>query len=133
LTAEENVEYFLERQGWPAAERKDMTKEALEQVGLWEHRMKRPLEMSGGQRQRVANARAIAKRPQVIIADEPTASLDQKTGKEIMEVLWRLAREKDVSILVASHDPMVQAFSEYHYQIRDGLLTSANERMDSPC
>ena len=80
MNAEENVEYFLSRQGLPRSERKERVKESLQSVGLWEHRKKKPLEMSGGQRQRVAIARALAKRPKVILADEPTASLDQKTG-----------------------------------------------------
>ena len=120
LNAEENVEYFLARQGIPKEERMALVKDALVGVGLWEHRMKKPLEMSGGQRQRVAIARAIAKRPMVVIADEPTASLDQKTGREIMEILVCLSREKGVSIVLASHDPMVHSYAASHHEIRDG-------------
>jgi putative ABC transport system ATP-binding protein len=123
LTAEENVEYFLARQGLPRDERLRLTKEALESVGLWEHRFKKTLEMSGGQRQRVAIARAIAKRPNVIIADEPTASLDQKTGREIMEILVQLSQKKGVSVVIASHDLMVHSYAEYHYQVLDGQVT----------
>jgi putative ABC transport system ATP-binding protein len=124
LTAEENVEYFLSRQGLPRDERYQLTKEALESVGLWEHRFKKTYEMSGGQRQRVAIARAVAKRPQVIIADEPTASLDQKTGREIMEILHHLTKEKRVSVLIASHDLMVHSYADKHYGVSDGQLTS---------
>lgn len=128
LTAEENVEYFLARQGLPKDERLRLAKEALESVGLWEHRFKKTLEMSGGQRQRVAIARAIAKRPNVIIADEPTASLDQKTGREIMEILAQLSQKKGVSIVIASHDPMVHTYAEYHYQVLDGQVTLQDEK-----
>lgn len=122
LSAEENVAYFLARQGLPKSEQELLTKESLQAVGLWEHRHKKPLEMSGGQRQRVAIARAIAKRPRVIIADEPTASLDQKTGSEIMEILAKLAKEQQVSVLIASHDPMVHTYADIHHKISDGKL-----------
>lgn len=127
LSAEENTEYFLARQGLPVDERLRLTQEALEAVGLWEHRFKKPLEMSGGQRQRVAIARAIAKRPNVIIADEPTASLDQKTGREIMEILVKLSTEKGVSVILASHDTMVHTFAQHHYQVRDGQVIRLKE------
>jgi ABC-type lipoprotein export system ATPase subunit len=123
MTAEENVEYFLARQGLPSAERKQRTKDALHAVGLWEkHRNKKPLEMSGGQRQRVAVARAIAKHPEVIIADEPTASLDQKTGRELMETFAELNERLGATFIVSSHDPMVKEFLPRRIQLRDGLL-----------
>lgn len=122
LNAEENVEYFLERQGLPRNERKTRTQEALAAVGLAGHGKKRPLEMSGGQRQRVAVARALAKKPRVIIADEPTASLDQKTGQDLMQLLLDLNRNFNVTILISSHDPMVHAACPQHLRIRDGVL-----------
>jgi ABC-type lipoprotein export system ATPase subunit len=128
LTAEENVEYFLSRQGIPREERNRLTREALESVGLWEHRFKKTYEMSGGQRQRVAIARAMAKSPQVIIADEPTASLDQKTGREIMDILHQLTQEKKVSVLIASHDLMVHSYADKHYAVSDGQVTSLKEK-----
>jgi len=107
LSAEENVEFFLARQGLGSKERKERTQEAIRAVGLWDHRQKKPMEMSGGQRQRVAIARALAKRPNVLIADEPTASLDQATGKEIMEILVKLNEERGMTLILSSHDPMV--------------------------
>ncbi len=128
LTAEENVEYFLVRQKLPADERRVLVRESLEAVGLWSHRHKKPLEMSGGQRQRVAIARAIAKRPNVIIADEPTASLDQKTGQDIMDLLHRFTKEREVSILVASHDLMVHQYADHHFKVRDGQLYSHSDK-----
>lgn len=122
LSAEENVEFFLARQGLPRTERLRRSKEALESLGIWEHRKKRPLEMSGGQRQRVAIARALAKKPKVILADEPTASLDQNTGSALMESLKKLNREQGVAMLVCSHDPMVQAACPLKLALRDGKL-----------
>lgn len=126
LSAEENVEYFLARQGIGRAERKQRVEEALRAVGLWEkHRTKKPLEMSGGQRQRVAVARAIAKKPEVIIADEPTASLDQKTGRELMELFTELNRSIGATFIVSSHDPMVREFLPRQIHLLDGQLTDA--------
>jgi len=135
LRAEENVEYFLFRQGVPVKERRDRVRLALEQVGLWEHRKKKPLEMSGGQRQRVAIARALAKNPKVIIADEPTASLDQKTGREIMEIFKKLCRYHDVSILLSTHDPMAQSYADHIFDLSDGEILGERKKEivhDSP-
>lgn len=123
LTAEENVEYFLTRQGISKSERKSLVQEALQAVGLYEIRHKRPLEMSGGQQQRVAIARALAKNPKVIIADEPTSSLDQKTANEVMQLLKDLVTTKKMSVILASHDLNVQEFADHHYKIVDGEIT----------
>lgn len=124
LSAYENVEYFLTRQRVPAAERKQRVEEALTAVGLWEHRMKNPGELSGGQRQRVAIARALAKRPRVIIADEPTASLDQATGRGIMKIFDQLSRQHGVSLILTSHDPMVLEHCPSVVRLVDGCLDS---------
>ncbi|CCB87074.1 ABC transporter ATP-binding protein [Parachlamydia acanthamoebae] len=123
LTAEENVSYFLHRQGLLSNDVKKRTQESLEAVSLWDHRKKRPSELSGGQRQRVAIARAIAKNPEVIIGDEPTASLDQATSREIMDIFQFLAEEKKVSVLLTTHDSMVQSYSDYNFLIKDGILS----------
>lgn len=122
LTAEENVAYFLTRQGVKRTERTDRVHRSVNAVGLWEHRKKRPSEMSGGQRQRVAIARALAKNPDVIIADEPTASLDQNTSREILDLLRHLSEEEGLSVVVASHDPMVHSYATEHYYLCDGVL-----------
>jgi ABC-type lipoprotein export system ATPase subunit len=122
LSAEENVEYFLRRQHLSKEEIQKRLYEALISVDLWEHRKKKPSELSGGQKQRVAIARALAKKPEVIIADEPTASLDQKTGRGIMEILKKLAEEKKASIILTTHDPMVQSFSHQNFHFHDGHL-----------
>jgi len=122
LSAHENVEYFLTREGLPRDERRERVRRALDAVGIWELRRKRPAEMSGGQRQRVAIARAIAKQPEVIIADEPTANLDQANGRGVMEVLRTLNRERAMTLILSSHDPMVQAFAPRRFQLVDGRL-----------
>lgn len=123
LTAEENVEYFLQRQGLSSKERKMRVHEALDQVQLYELRHKKPFEMSGGQQQRVAIARALAKEPLVIIADEPTASLDQKNAKDLIELLNKLSRDKSLSVIMASHDPLVHSYVDKHYQVVHGSVT----------
>lgn len=122
LTAEENVRYFLSRQKLSKNEIKERTEESLVGVGLWEHRMKKPSELSGGQKQRVAIARAVAKHPMVIIGDEPTASLDQKTGHEIMDILARLVETRKSSVILTTHDAMVQSFATQNFHIQDGRL-----------
>lgn len=122
LTAEENVRYFLSRQNLAKNEVKERAQESLESVGLWEHRMKKPSELSGGQKQRVAIARALAKSPAVIIGDEPTASLDQKTGHEIMELLTKLVASNQSSVILTTHDSMVQSFATKNLYIQDGIL-----------
>ena len=122
FTAEENVAYFLARQGRSPEDIKTTTRESLEAVGLWEHRMKKPGELSGGQNQRVAIARALAKNPEVIIGDEPTASLDQKTAREIMEIFASLVKHKDVCVILTTHDTLIQSYADHHFHISDGLL-----------
>lgn len=122
LNAYENVEYFLIRQGIEKSEREKRVNEALSRVGLAQHTLKKPLEMSGGQRQRVAIARALAKKPSVIIADEPTASLDQKNGHEVIEILKELSIQQGTTILIASHDPMVIESATHVIRLKDGSL-----------
>ncbi len=122
LTAEENISYFLCRQRLPKKQIKEQVHEVLNAVDLWEHRKKKPGELSGGQKQRVAIARAVAKNPEVIIADEPTASLDQATGREIMQTFEKLIEEKQLSIIISSHDPMVHSFAKHLFRMQDGRI-----------
>lgn len=122
LSAQENVEYFVQRQGVGRKERRRRAQQALEDVGLWDYRARKPFELSGGQRQRVAIARALAKRPEVIIGDEPTANLDQKTGRAIMETLNELNDRYGVTFVLSSHDPMVQDACPRRIRLQDGSL-----------
>lgn len=124
LTAQENVSYFLKRQHLTSSEINDRTEEVLTAVGLWEHRLKRPNQLSGGQQQRLSIARALAKKPKVIIGDEPTANLDQKNGHEIMGIFSSLVEKSGLSIILTTHDAMVQSYATQHVHIQDGQLIS---------
>lgn len=128
LRADENVEFFLARQNIPKKNRKQAVEQSLRAVGLWEHRSKYPPQMSGGQRQRVAIARALAKNPKIIIADEPTASVDQETGRQIMTILQNLSTEHGVTVVMASHDAMVLEFATTTVHLTDGKLSSSMSR-----
>jgi putative ABC transport system ATP-binding protein len=121
LTAAENVEFFLTRQGVPSSARKERVQKALEAVDLWIHRDKRPQDMSGGQRQRVAIARALAKDPAVILADEPTASLDQDTARSILVLLKNLSAQGR-TIIISSHDPLAREYASRVLYLKDGRL-----------
>lgn len=127
LSAYENVEYFLIRQNVRPKERAERVEDALRQVGLWDQRQQRPLTLSGGQQQRVAIARALAKRPIVIIADEPTASLDQENGREILSLLGKLQGHHGISVVLSSHDPMVLSSVSEVVPLLDGKLAHPNQ------
>lgn len=121
LTAEENVAFFLKNLPLSRQQRRERVQEALSAVGLSSQSKKVPLEMSGGQRQRVALARALAKSPAVILADEPTASLDQQTGRQIIELFQTLSEQRGVSIIYSSHDPMALAYAQEKILVSDGM------------
>jgi len=120
----DNVADGLLYAGVPARERRRLAMDALARVGLNSRAGSRPNTLSGGQRQRVAIARALAKQPRVILADEPTASLDQETGKAILELLLKLQASSNVTVIVSSHDPMVHAHIPTRIALRDGAIAS---------
>ncbi len=122
LAARENVEFVMELQRVPSSERKARAMEVLERVGLAGLESKRPLEMSGGQQQRVAVARAIASRPRVVLADEPTANLDSDTAAQLLELMAQLNREDEVTFLFSTHDPMVMEAARRVVRLRDGRI-----------
>lgn len=126
LTAEENIAYFLARQKLPKKQIKERVRLTMAELGIWEHRMKKPSELSGGQKQRVAIARALAKQSKVLIADEPTASLDRKNAKDIMDTFAWLVKNKGVSVILTTHDPMVLSYADKKIYIQDG---KASEEM----
>ena len=125
LSAEENVKYFLRSQKLSKKEIEERSHSALQRVGLWEHRKKRPSELSGGQKQRVAIARAIAKGPRVIIGDEPTASLDQENGGQIMDILAHLVSSEKWTVILTTHDEMVQSYATHRLDLQDGRCKNA--------
>jgi putative ABC transport system ATP-binding protein len=122
LTAVENVEYVLLLQGMAASERKAKALKILNEVGLKDFIHRRPYQMSGGQQQRVAVARAIAAEPDIILADEPTANLDSKTGLLLIELLKKFNEDKGVTFIISSHDPMVIERAKRVIKIKDGRI-----------
>lgn len=127
LSARENVEFVMELQGVPAAARRGRALELLREVGIGALADKRPLEMSGGQQQRVAVARAIASQPRVVLADEPTANLDSATATNLLELMEHLNRERSITFLFSTHDPLVMAKARRTVRLKDGRIV-ADER-----
>ena len=121
LSALENVELPLVYRGMPKAERRQISIDALERVGLDKRMHHLPAEMSGGQQQRVAVARAIAARPPVILADEPTGNLDTKSTKEVMAILHEL-KDEGRTVIVITHDNEIAEEAERVIRIRDGKV-----------
>jgi len=121
-TALENVELPLIYRRAPAGDRRKAAHVALEQVGLggWSHHA--PWELSGGQQQRVAIARAIVTKPAVLLADEPTGSLDTRTTDEIMNLIVRITREQGITVVMVTHEPRVAAYARRVIRFRDGLI-----------
>lgn len=122
LSARENVEFVMELQGVPSATRRERAREVLERVDLAGLEDKRPLEMSGGQQQRVAVARAIASRPSIVLADEPTANLDSDTAIRLLELMKQLNQEDGVTFLFSTHDPLVMEAARRVVRLRDGRI-----------
>ncbi len=123
LTALENVELPLRLARAKAQERHQRAAEALTLVGLAGRARHRALELSGGEQQRVAIARALAHAPRLVLADEPTGSLDSQTGRTILQLMRRVAAEQGVAFLVATHDPQAVEVADDLYDISDGVLT----------
>lgn len=122
LSAAENVSIPLRMRGTPPKERDRQVAEALEWVGLAERTKHRPYELSGGEQQRVAIARALAAHPRLILADEPTGQLDTRTGRRILDLLRRLVEERNITVVIVSHDPQVMQESDVVHELRDGQL-----------
>lgn len=121
LTAYENVELPLIYRQVGTAERQRLVKSALERVGLWDKAQHKPSELSGGQQQRVSIARALAGRPALILADEPTGALDSKSGIEIMKMMHELHEEGN-TIVIITHDLSIAKQAKRIVTIKDGLI-----------
>lgn len=120
LSALENVEYPLLLLKKSAKERRELCHRALDRVGLAKFIDHRPAELSGGQRQRVAIARALVKKPRLIIADEPTANLDSKTSKSVLDLMQELSMEDKITFIFSSHDPHVLERAIRVIKLQDG-------------
>ncbi len=122
LTARENVEFVMQVQGVPADDRQRLAGEILEEVGLAGLEDRRPADMSGGQQQRVAVARAIVSRPELVLADEPTANLDSKTADGLMELFRELNDHHDTTFVIATHDKRVMSYAKRLVRMLDGRI-----------
>ncbi len=124
LTAQENVEYPLLLQDIERLEREKRSMQLLERVGLLDQKNKRPGEMSGGQQQRVAVARALASRPEIVLADEPTANLDSQTGSSLIDLFRELNEDFKTTFIFASHDPKVIERARRVVRLLDGKVAA---------
>ncbi|MCO6434442.1 ABC transporter ATP-binding protein [Nitrosomonas nitrosa] len=125
LSAEENVEYpLLQFKDISTKERRERTVKFLDIVGLSKFAHHRPNQLSGGQRQRVAIARALATHPKIILADEPTANLDHKTGESILQLMKEINRREQTTFIFSTHDARVMAMADQLIHIEDGQLVS---------
>ena len=126
LNIYENVEIPLIIAGENPRARKEKVLKVVEAVGLTSHLHHKPGELSGGQMQRVAIARALVKKPPLVIADEPTANLDSKTGIEIVELMKQLNREFEITFLFATHDELITKYMENIYYLKDGEIVDGS-------
>jgi putative ABC transport system ATP-binding protein len=124
LTAEENIGFIMNLQKWPREKRKARTDELLQSVGLSDRHNSRPSQLSGGQQQRVAVARALAPRPEFILADEPTANLDSKSAETLLDIMEKLNREEEMTFIFSTHDIRVMKRARRVITIEDGRVVS---------
>ncbi len=124
LSVEENIEYIMLLQGVPKSERHSKVNKILAELGLsgFENRM--PTQLSGGQQQRVAVARAMVSNPSIILADEPTANLDSKTGAELLDLMRELNKTSGMTFVFSTHDPMVMERAHRLVTLKDGQVVS---------
>ncbi len=128
LNAFDNVEFPLLLQGKiDRKERRERVLRMLEKVGLADHLKHRPGELSGGQRQRVAIARALVTNPRIVLADEPTANLDSKTGEQIIDLMKEINRTEHTTFIFSTHDPKVMAHASQIFRLEDGLVVEAKQ------
>ncbi len=130
LTAAENVEYpMLRRSDIGKAERRERVDFFLDTVGLTKYARHRPNQLSGGQRQRVAIARALATRPRIVLADEPTANLDYKTGESILSMMKAINRAFETTFVFSTHDQRVMGMADRLVKVEDGEITTLGVRV----
>ena len=128
LTVGENIEYIMLLQGIPKRERHQRVVDILEVVGLAGYIDRKPPQLSGGQQQRVAIARAMVSQPTIILADEPTANLDSKTGSELLEMMYQLNKKTGMTFVFSTHDQTVMDKAQRLITLKDGLIDSDNMR-----
>ncbi|MGK9368769.1 ABC transporter ATP-binding protein [Melioribacter sp. Ez-97] len=122
LTALENIEFSMMLKGIPEKERREKALELMNELGIGELANKRPNEMSGGQQQRVAVARAIVNNPGLVLADEPTANLDSNTANNLLDLMEKMNREKNITFIFSSHDQKVIDRAKRLIILKDGRI-----------
>lgn len=122
MTALENVEFPLIFKKIGVKKRRRMAKKMLQEVGLGSRLKHKPKEMSGGQQQRVGIARAFVSKPEIVFADEPTGNLDTRTTMEVMEIIRKMAKDNNLTIVMVTHDPRLAAFADKIIRILDGKI-----------
>ncbi|CAM4169578.1 ABC transporter ATP-binding protein [Lacicoccus alkaliphilus] len=124
LTVQEQLELMLDTAElkWSKEERRQEIEDILEKVEMQHHRDSYPDSLSGGEKQRVAIARAVIHQPEILFADEPTASLDSKRSKEVMRLLTSLTKESSITVLMVTHDESALEYADYTVQMKDGLI-----------
>ena len=127
LSVYENVEYPLILNKVPLKKRKKRVNDVLGQVGLYDRRKHRPRELSGGERQRVSLARAVIKNPALVLADEPTANLDSKSGMEVLKMMKKLHEDDGTTFVFSTHDPHIMEIAERVVLLRDGEIEGESE------
>lgn len=128
LTVKENIEYVMRLSGFSQSECDARVMEVAKELDIDTYLDKLPDHLSGGQQQRVAVARAVASKPKLILADEPTANLDTKNGEKLMELMRRLNEEEKITIIFSSHDPMVISKARRSIVLRDGEVVEDSVR-----
>lgn len=128
LTVRENIEYVMRLLGYSKKQCDDRVLEVARELDIEEYLDKLPDHLSGGQQQRVAVARAVASKPKLILADEPTANLDSKNAEKLMSMMEKLNKDEKVTIIFSSHDPMVIAKARRSIILKDGLIFEDNVR-----
>ena len=124
LTAKENVEFIMLMQGDSASDRKSRAEELLNAVGLSGQINRRPGQLSGGQQQRVAVARALASKPKFVLADEPTANLDSKSTSNLLDIMYKLNKEENMTFIFSTHDQRVIDRAKRIITLEDGKILS---------
>lgn len=128
LTVEENIEYIMLLQGVPKSDRHDKVLKILERMGLADFAHRLPTKLSGGQQQRVAVARAMVADPAIVLADEPTANLDSKTGAELLDMMRELNKSTGMTFVFSTHDQMIMERATRLVTLKDGVIDSDETR-----
>ena len=130
LTAEQNVQMGADLiKNLTYLQRREVARKWLSAVGLEDHHKKLPSGLSGGQKQRVAIARALSANPKLLLADEPTSALDSVTGREIVSLLRKLAKEQNCSVLMVTHDPRISDMADRILNMEDGRIFNAHSEL----